>query len=64
MHAVISSVTSKMTTERGITKSQQKRGAWVAQSVKHPPLDFGSGGDLGVMRLSLESASALFLEPL
>ena len=27
-------------------------GAWVAQLVKHPTLDFGSGHDLRVVRLS------------
>ena len=27
-------------------------GAWVAQWVKHPTLEFGSGHDLRVMRLS------------
>ena len=27
------------------------RGAWVAQSVKHPALDFGSGHDLTVHEL-------------
>ena len=26
----------------------RKRGAWAAQSVTHPPLAFGSGGDLRV----------------
>ena len=31
------------------------RGAWVAQSVKCPPLDSGSGHDLMVMRSSLKS---------
>ena len=29
-------------------KRRQKRGAWVAQPVKHPTLDFGSGHDLRV----------------
>ena len=28
-------------------------GNWVAQSVEHPTLDFGSGHDLRVLRLSL-----------
>jgi len=28
------------------------RGTWVAQSAKHPPLDFDSGHDLRVMRSS------------
>jgi len=32
---------------------ESKRGLWVAQSVKHPTLDFGSGHDLRVVRSSL-----------
>ena len=35
------------------------RGAWVAQWVKHPTLDFGSDHDLRVMRLSPLWGSAL-----
>ena len=31
---------------------QIHRGVWVAQLVKRPTLDFGSGHDLSVMRLS------------
>ena len=29
-------------------KISQKQGSWVAQSIKHPTLDFGSGHDLTV----------------
>lgn len=35
------------------------RGAWAAQSVKSSTLDFGPGQDLGVVRMSLVSGSAL-----
>lgn len=35
---------------------------WVAQPVKCKTLDFGSGGDPGVMRLSATSGSALGVE--
>ena len=38
---------------------KKEGGAWVAQSVKHPTLDFGSGHNLRVERLSLVSISAL-----
>ena len=38
-------------------------GTWVAQLVKHPTLDFGSGHDLRVMRLSRVSGSVLGVEP-
>ena len=34
-------------------------GAWVAQSVKHLTLDFGSGHDLSVVRFSPELGSRL-----
>ena len=34
-------------------------GTWVAQSVKCPILDFGSGGHLRLVRLSTESDSPL-----
>ena len=37
-------------------------GAWVAQSVKHLTLDFGSGHDLRVMRLSPSLGSTLGME--
>ena len=37
-------------------------GAWVAQLVKCPTLDFGSGHDLRVMELSHELGSALSME--
>ena len=43
-------------------KKDQKKGAWVAQSVKHPTLDFGSGHDLRIMRSSLPSGSVLSAE--
>ena len=35
----------------------------MAQWVKHPTLDFGSGHDLGVVRLSPASGSVLGVEP-
>ena len=37
-------------------------GAWVAQSLKHPALDFGSGHHLRVMGLSPVSGSVLSRE--
>ena len=40
-----------------------KEGAWVAQSVKHQTLDFGSGHDLRLMRLRPMSGSVLGMEP-
>ena len=39
------------------------KGAWVAQLVKHLTLDFDSGHDLMIMRLSPMSDSALGVEP-
>lgn len=39
------------------------KGAWVAQLVKCPTLDFGSGHDLRVKRLNLVLGSLLSLEP-
>ena len=39
------------------------RGAWVAQLFKHLTLGFSSSHDLGVVRWSLESGSALSVEP-
>ena len=45
-------------------KNLYNRGARVAQSVKCPTLDFGSGHDFRVMRLSLMLGSALSMEPL
>ena len=39
------------------------RGAWVAQSVKHPTFDFCSGHDLRVMGSSPTSGSALGVDP-
>ena len=38
-------------------------GAWVAQLVGHPALDFSSGHDPRVMGLSPMSGSALSMEP-
>ena len=43
--SVINLVPGKMAGTR-----QTPRGTWVAQSVKHPTLDFHSGHDLGVVR--------------
>ena len=37
-------------------------GAWMALSVKHLTLDFSSGHDLRVMKLSLGSGSTLSVE--
>ena len=43
-----------------ITLEYEKHGGtWLAQLVEHLTLDFGSGHDLSVMRLSLELGSAL-----
>ena len=39
------------------------RGTWVAQQVKHPTLDFGSGHDLKVIRSSSALSSELGVEP-
>ena len=39
------------------------RGAWVAQLVKRPTLDFGSGHDLTVVQWSPMSGSVLNVEP-
>ena len=39
------------------------KGTWVAQSVKHLTLDFGSGHDLRAMRLSHMADSWLGVEP-
>lgn len=44
-------------------KRLRVRGTWVAQSVKHLTLGFSSGHDLRVVRLNLESGSALDMEP-
>ena len=38
-------------------------GAWVAQSVKRPTLDFGSGHGLTVVRLSPVLGSVLGMKP-
>ena len=39
------------------------QGAWVAELIGHPTLDFSSGYDLGVVRPSLKSHSVLGMEP-
>ena len=39
------------------------RGAWVAQSVKHPTLDFYLGNDLRALRLSPVLGSTLGMKP-
>lgn len=44
-------------------KYTKNRGAWVAQMVKYSTLDFGSGHELRVVRLSPESGYALSMEP-
>ena len=44
-----------------LTKSKF-RGAWMAQSVKHPMIGFGSGRDLRVMGSSLTLGSVLSTE--
>lgn len=38
-------------------------GTWLAQSVKHPRLNFSSGHDFRVLRLSLVSCSVLGMDP-
>ena len=38
-------------------------GAWVAQSVEPPTLDFGSGHDLSIVGLSLALSSVLSMKP-
>ena len=45
-----------------IVKIKATRSTWVTQSVRHPTVDFGSGHDLRVMRLSSISGSALGTE--
>ena len=45
-------------------KVQFSGGTWVAQSVKHPTLDFSSGHDLMVVRSSPASGSALTTQSL
>ena len=40
-----------------------ERGPWVAQSVKHPTLDSGSGHDLRVVRSSPVLGFTLGMEP-
>ena len=41
----------------------QRRGAWIAQSVEHPTLDFGSGHDLSVVGSSPKWGFVLRVEP-
>ena len=48
---------------RGLIKSKNFKGAWVAQLVKHPTLDFSSGHDLRVLRWSPMSDSMLGMGP-
>ena len=43
-------------------KSSNSRGTWVAQLVKHPTLDFGSGHDLRVLGSSPISGPMLSRE--
>ena len=43
-------------------RMDSKRGAWVAHSVRRPTVDFGSGHDLRVMRLSPVLGSMLSME--
>jgi len=45
------------------TSKQRMGGVWVAQSVKHPTLDFGLGRDLMVVGLSPVLGSAFSGEP-
>ena len=40
-----------------VIQKYQLRGTWVAQFVKHLTLNFGSGHDLRVMRLSPKTGS-------
>ena len=42
-----------------VIKSANSTSSWVAQSVKHQTLDFGSGHDLRVVRSSPTSGSVL-----
>ena len=46
-----------------IFKEEIKRGTWVAQLVEHLTLDFSSGHDFKVMKLSPKSHSTLSMEP-
>ena len=45
-----------------IESKNKNRGTWVAQSIKHPTLDFSSGHDLTVVRLSPTLSSTLSME--
>ena len=42
-----------------LCKAEMPEGTWMAQSVKHQTLDFGSHHDLGIVRSSLASGSQL-----
>ena len=59
---ILEGVSWKGRSGRKIRKNIGK-GAWVAQSVKHPTLDFSSGHDLTVVRLSPAWGSALREKP-
>ena len=55
-------------THHGITQGAFKmhrylQGAWVTQLVEHPALEFNSGQDPRVVRLSPTSGSVLSVEP-
>ena len=43
-------------------KNNKHRGFWLAQLVKQPTLDLGSGHDLGIMRLNFTLVSVLSAE--
>lgn len=47
---------------KGVLKKSNFRGVSMAQLVKHPILDFGSGHDLRVVRLRPASGSSLGVE--
>ena len=47
----MASISSSKVTELPFLKINY-RGTWVAEEVEHPTLDFDSGNDLRVMRLS------------
>ena len=44
-------------------RNDDSSGTWVAQSVERPTLDFGSGHDSRVVKLSPASGSVLRMEP-
>ena len=49
--------------EEDTLRCANSRGAWVAQSVERPTLDFGSGHDPRVAGSGPTSGSALSMEP-